>query len=351
MGEVQNGTYKEIKKISFDEYSDLWINSYAKAKTKPSTLKSYIDIINKHFKPVMGDYLLTEINTNMLQRYITLRLEKVKPKTVINEIVLLKLMFKHAVRWGYLKVNPTEYIERPRVEKEEIKILSPEEIRVFLDHVTPDFKTFFLTAILTGMRRGELLGLKWCDIDWNSNQINVRRSLWKDQFVSPKSKKSVRCIDMSPYLTNELKKHKLACIDNDLNLVFCNSKNALIDADNLIKRQFLPALKKANIQQIRFHDLRHTNVALWIEQGQNIKYIQHQLGHASIQTTLDRYGHLIKDVNTEQAKKLDNILGFVEYSGSSLESVRRLLEDNQKNETIGKLIPLPVISIREAING
>lgn len=78
----------------------------------------------------------------------------------------------------------------------------------------------------------------------------------------------------------------------------------------MIKRQYFPALKRAKIRQIRFHDLRHTNVALRIEQEQNIKYIQNQLGHASIQTTLDRYGHLISDVNTEQAKKLDSILGF-----------------------------------------
>jgi len=74
--------------------------------------------------------------------------------------------------------------------------------------------------------------------------------------------------------------------------------------------QFLPALRRAKVRRVRFHDLRHTNVALRIEEGQNIKYIQNQLGHASIQTTLDRYEHLIKDVNTEQAKKLDNLLGF-----------------------------------------
>jgi len=76
------------------------------------------------------------------------------------------------------------------------------------------------------------------------------------------------------------------------------------------QKQYFPALRRTKIRQIKFHDLRHTNVALRIEQGQNIKYIQNQLGHASIQTTLDRYGHLIIDVNTEQAKKLDSILGF-----------------------------------------
>ncbi len=97
-----------------------------------------------------------------------------------------------------------------------------------------------------------------------------------------------------------------------------------------VKRQFLPALKRADVKRVRFHDLRHLNVALRIEQGQNIKYIQNQLGHASIQTTIDRYGHLLKEVNTEQAKKLDKILGFGEHLGNSSESVRRLLEDSIK---------------------
>ncbi len=176
------------------------------------------------------------------------------------------------------------------------------------------------------MRRGELLALKWGDIDWNHKQIYVRRSIWRGQFVTPKSKRSVRRIDMSPFLSIELKEYFLASpFKSSTDLVFCNDEGKPVDADALVRRQFLPALRRAKIRQVRFHDLRHTNVALRIEQGQNIKYIQNQLGHASIQTTLDRYGHLIKEVNTEQAKKLDSILGFVEYSGSFSGSVRRLL--------------------------
>jgi integrase len=138
----------------------------------------------------------------------------------------------------------------------------------------------------------------------------VNRSVWKGKFGTPKSKASFRRIDMSPYLALELRKHILASQNNELDLVFSNTDGNLVDPDTMVRRHFLPALKRAGIRKIRFHDLRHTNVALRIEQGQNIKYIQNQLGHASIQTTLDRYGHLINDVNTEQAKKLDRILGF-----------------------------------------
>lgn len=332
MGEVHNGSYKEIKKITFDNFSKLWIDSYAKTKTKPSTLRSYQDIIKNHLTPAMGDYLLTEINTAMLQRYVAIRLDDVKPKTVINELVPMKRMFKHAVTWGYLKVNPAEYVERPRVEYEEMEILTPDEIRLFLDNVTIKYKCIFLTAILTGMRRGELLGLQWGDIDWQHCQIHVRRSLCNTskKLISPKSKRSIRKIDMSPSLVMELKRHKLASPVSEIDLVFANSKGRPSDGDSLVKRQFLPALRRAKIRKVRFHDLRHSNVALRIEQEQNIKYIQHQLGHASIQTTLDRYGHLIKEVNQEQAMKLDNALGFVEQSGNFSDSVRSLLEEKEK---------------------
>ncbi|MFC2076506.1 tyrosine-type recombinase/integrase [candidate division KSB1 bacterium] len=313
--EVQNGTYKELKKITFREFANLWVETYVKTKTKASTLKSYQSVINNHLFPIFGDRLMTDITTASLQGHVAKRLEKARPKTVINEIVILKEMFKHAARWGYLKVNPAIYIERPRVVEEEMDNLSPEEVRIFLEEASPEHHTLFLTAVLTGMRRGEILGLQWGDINWNNSQIHVKRSIWNNEFVTPKSKYSIRRIDMSPELVSALREHQLRCPKGDLDLIFCNSEGKPLDPANLVHRHFLPALRRSKIRKMRFHDLRHTNVALRIDQGQNIKYIQNQLGHASIQTTLDRYGHLIKEVNTEQALKLDEALGFAQKSG------------------------------------
>lgn len=316
MGDVQSGTYRELKKITFREFSKLWLESYVKTKTKPSTLRSYENIIHTHLIPSFGDYFLTDITTDKLQKYIADRLQTVKPKTVINEIVPIKKMFKHAVRWNYLKVNPAQYLERPRVEREEMSILTPDEISKLLnefksDGITPNRdRILILTAVQTGMRAGELYGLQRSDIDWTNLQVQVKHSLWRKQLITPKSERSKRKIDISPSLALELKKLILASPPS--NFVFCDSKGNPIDHDNFIKRRFLPALRRAGIKPIRFHDLRHTNVALRIEAGQNIKYIQNQLGHASIQTTLDRYGHLIKEVNTEQAKKLDTMLGLTD---------------------------------------
>ena len=242
---------------------------------------------------------------------------------MINELVVLKEMFKHAMRWGYVKANPAEYVERPRVELKEMETLTPDEVRRFLEQSPPQYRALFLMAVVTGMRRGELLALRKRDIDWKNSQIHVNRSVWKGKFVTPKSKASIRRIDMSPYLALELRNHILASPNNELDLVFPNSEGNLIDPDTMVRRKFLPTLKMAGIRKIRFHDLRHTNVAFRIEQGQNIKYIQNQLGHASIQTTLDRYGHLISDVNTEQAKKLDRILGFDDSDAPQMRLVEK----------------------------
>lgn len=357
MGEVHDGTYQELKKATFKEFAATWLDSYAKTKTKPSTFKSYENIIDKRLVPAFGSYAVSDISTAMLQKYVADRMrgplvedkkqKKLKPKTVINEIVPIKLMFKHASRWGYLKRNPAEHLERPKMDKEEMDILTPEEINLFLDKVNLDYRVLFLTAILTGMRRGELVGLQWGDIDFNQNQIHVRRAFCNTSkaFLTPKTKNSKRRIDLSPTLVHELKKHKLASGSNDLDLVFSNSDGKPLCPDNMVKRHFLPALRRAKIRDIRFHDLRHTNVALRIEQGQNIFYISKQIGHASVKTTLDVYGHLLKEVHAEQAQKLDTILGFVVQPGNPSESVRRMLEDSPVTKEKGAAVCLQPLEL------
>jgi integrase len=232
-----------------------------------------------------------------LQGYVAERLKKVSGKTVCNEIVVIKLMFKHAFRWGYLKTNPAEYVERPRIIKPEIEILNPDEVEKLLSTANDNYRVALLTDVNTGMRAGELWGLQWGDIDWNSKQIHVRLSLWKGQFQTPKSKCSIRKIDMTDWLIKELKKWKLACPNNEHDVVFPSPEDKLSQHDNVVKRYLNQALRKAGLRQVSFHSLRHTNASMRILAGQNIKYIQSQMGHASINITLDIYGHLFNDTN------------------------------------------------------
>jgi len=165
-----------------------------------------------------------------------------------------------------------------------------------------------MLAIMSGARQGELLGLKWTDIDWVNSQIHIQRTFNKGEWYKPKSRTSFRKIDLGPAMLSVLKKWKIACPPNDLGLVFPNSVGNPIDQSMMLRKYFFPALKKAGIDRIRFHDLRHTYASLLIEQGENIKYIQNQLGHASPVVTLEVYAHLINPTNQEAACRLENTI-------------------------------------------
>ncbi|MGE0823294.1 MAG: tyrosine-type recombinase/integrase [Candidatus Binatia bacterium] len=320
LADLNTAPYRELKKITFNDFASKWLTDYAEGKVKPGTLDHYQRVFRVHLIPYFGEAPLQQITPEMVQGYISQKKTegKVSPKTINNTLVPLKEMLKHAVRWGYLRENPALYVEKPRVERREMEFLTPEDIRILLAHVRPHCYVFFLSAALTGMRRGELLGLQWGDIDWHQSQVHVRRSLYfethrkgkerKWRFLTPKSKNSIRVINMSPILSLELKKHKLAQQPGPFDLIFPNEDGNPMDPDNLVKREFLPALRRAGLRKVPFHSLRHSFTALLIAQGENIKYIQSQLGHASVQTTLDRYGHLLPATHKEAAQRLDQTL-------------------------------------------
>jgi integrase len=273
LSEINSGCYKEIPKTTFKTFSKHWLKTYAEVNVKPSTLARYEDVIT----PAFWFYQMSDISTGQLQLYISERLKKVSARTVIQEITVIKEMFKHALKWGYVKLNAAELLDRPKFEKPEIELLTPDEIEKFLAGITGHYRVAFLTTVLTGMRAGELWGLQWDDINWNAKQIHIKRSLWRGSFQTPK--------------------WKLACPISKDDLVFPDKNGQPTPHDNAIRRHFIPALKKAGLPKVSFHSLRHTNASIRIQSGQNIKYIQSQLGHSSINVTMDTYGHLFNDEN------------------------------------------------------
>lgn len=301
-----DGSYRDITKITFPEFAELWINTYAKVQVKPSTLLNYESMLSSSLLPFFGSVPLTAIRTQDVQRYVAKRLEDGKsPATVQKALVLLKGMFKQAVEWGYLKINPASLVKPPRKVHVEMQWLLPNEIPLLLEALPEEWRPLFFTAIFTGMRLGELLALQWGDIDWNSSTIRVRRTVWNGQFQEPKTKNSIRSIGMSPRLYEVLKKHRESAISNQHDLVFTSNKGQIIDGSNLRKRVFDPALERAGLRKIRIHDLRHTFASLLINQGENLKYVQSLLGHASITQTVDRYGHLMPDIHVGAGVRLD----------------------------------------------
>lgn len=320
IAQINNGSFYQPPKTTFKEYGEKWLQDYAMGAVKESTFRAYHSIIQNNVNPALGHYPISKITPSMIQNYFAdiLRIKR-SAKTANNHLTLLKTMFKHARRWGYIRVNPAEDIDKAREEHQEMDYLQPDEIRLLLDNSDEPWRTIFMTAIFTGMRRGELLGLQWGDIDWQSNQIRVRRSLfWQTHFEksarhrearpvfgAPKSKRSVRSIIMSPQLRKALEIHRINAPVSPFDLVFCNKSGNPIDPDNMVHREFHPALIRAGLRKIRFHDLRHTYTSLLIAQDANAKFIQSQLGHASVQTTFDRYGHLLPLKRDEVGLMLD----------------------------------------------
>jgi len=309
--------FRKISEIRFSEFAESWLKSYAEIHVKQSTLARYGDIIRRIFLPALGGMRLCRLSALHIQALVVERLKEVSPKTVWNETGLIKQMMSYARRWGYIQTDPSEPVKRPRVNRAEIEILNPEEIGRMLAKIDRRYRLALLTCVLTGLRAGELWALQWPDIDFETFQIHVRRSLWRGRFQTPKSRSSVRRIDIPERLANELKNWKLSSPPNELDLVFPNTVGKPMAHDNMVKRHFEPALKRADLRHVSFHSLRHANATLRIASKQNLKYIQGQLGHSSLIITLDTYGHFFTDANfnREQVRLLETSLGVTDNPG------------------------------------
>ena len=309
---LSKGVYlPHTKTPIFSEVAHDWL-AHKKLKLRETTWEVYAGHVRNHFSDL--DYLkINRITIASVEKFINDRQAQwMNLGTLRKILVTLGQILSYAVRHKYLDHNPLSEAERPRgqgkeKQDESIRILTPAQLNAFLGQVdNQKYYILFMLAVFTGARQGELLGLKWGDIDWPACQINIQRTFNKGRFFATKTKSSNRKIDLGPMVVTELKKWKLACPQNSLDLVFPNGAGGPINYSNLVRRHYHPALKTAGLPRIRFHDLRHTYASLLINQGENLKYIQTQLGHSSPTVTLNVYAHLMKPTNQEAACRLEN---------------------------------------------
>jgi integrase len=200
---------------------------------------------------------------------------------------------------------------------------TPAEVRGFLEHVPGRWYGFYVVAITTGLRMGELLAMRWRNLDWGRGQYFVRETWQRPRggrqasFSVPKTEASIAPVDLPPEVLEALKAHRRAQSQEkleagrryqDQDLIFATSDGGPLDDAHTVQRVFRPALRAAGLRTIRFHDLRHTTASLLIHQGESPKYIQSLMRHASIDITFDRYGHLFPDANREAAERLGQTL-------------------------------------------
>ncbi len=310
---LAKGLYLPEERIPFfSRVAKDWLE-FKKLNVRASTWSCMEGHTRNHFKELNG-LRVNLITTAVIERWIAKRQRNhMNISTLRKVLVTLGQIMAYAVRHKYLDHNPVRDAEGPRgqgmLEEKKIRVLMPEEIRAFLDAVpNQEYHTLFRLAIMSGARQGELLGLKWSDVDWEASQIRIERTFNHQKWYHVKTAASNRRIDIGPETMAALKKWKIACMPNSLNLVFPNGSGRPMNHNNMVTRHFNPALKKAGIKRIRFHDLRHSYASLLIEQGENIKYIQSQLGHSTPMVTLNVYTHLMKPENQEAAVRLEKAI-------------------------------------------
>jgi integrase len=319
---LDTGMFMKPAKTTFAEYIDRWLADY-RTRLSPRGYERYAGIIKKHIIPCLGNISLTQLKPEHLQQHYTLwQKNGLSSRTVRYHHAVLHVALETAVKWGLLVRNPADAVDPPRARHNEMKTWGEYEINRFVETAKNNrYYALFYTALFTGMRRSELLGLRWSDIDFIMSQIYVRRGLHhlKDGsyiYTEPKSATSRRTIALSPsailVLRDHYTKRKLECMGLGIkftedDLVFCTVDGAPI-RPNTVTRAWTTLATKAGLKIIRLHDARHTHASVMLKQGIHPKVVQERLGHSSIQMTLDTYSHVAPGIQAAAANRFDEVI-------------------------------------------
>jgi len=279
---------------------------------KPSTLGDYRSILRAHAVPFFGDRALERIDGDDLRRYIAAKKrEGLATKSITNQLIFLHGLFKFAVKRGWLVANPVADVDRPRAPggDPDIRFLDLDELEALLqavpdDDTGPTEYALYLTAAMTGLRQGELVALRWRDVDWQAGRIRVRRNFTRQRYGKPKSKRSSRSVPMIDRVAKALSLHcRRSAFQGDDDLVFCHPQTGHpLDASRVRKR-FKEALKRARLRSIRFHDLRHTFGTRCAAAGVPPRTLQEWMGHAQLSTTEIYADYAPSDHENEMAER------------------------------------------------
>jgi integrase len=308
---VEDG-WRKPDKLTFATFSKRFQNEYLPGRNlKATTLENYRYMLERHLLPHFGRLLLTELESRpeLIDGYISLKAKTgLSAKTINNHLLLLNLMLRRATVWRLIRTNPVASIDRPHLPQPEMNVLTEVEIarlgsaydelhREAAENERPWWvlaKAIVVTALGTGLRRGELLGLRWGAVDLLEGKIIVREALVRGKTSTPKSKASRRLIELGPRTRAVLEEQwQGAAYRADDNFVFCHPHlGRPVDASKLANSYLKPALKRAGIDKpFRvFHDLRHTSLTHAAAAGNPQIYVQARAGHSQGAIT-ERYMH------------------------------------------------------------
>lgn len=318
---LDKGSYAPTGRITVAEHLWQWLDGYVKTNCSPRTLDGYAAIINNHLIPALGGIPLKQLQPARIQSYYGEACDKLSARTVHHHHRVLSQSLKYAVRQGYLGRNPCDLVDPPKLRKKLMRTLTPVEVDVlFLSSTESPYYPVIYTALSSGLRQAELLGLRWRDIDLHGQSISVSQVLYKRrgvcQFKEPKTAHSRRRVTMTPKLGVYLEAYRTerqafyamlgARLELD-DLVFANVDGRPIDP-GVLSHAFARLVRLAGLGSVRFHDLRHTFASLMLLRGAPPKVISEALGHASVAFTMDVYSHIIGGMQEDAMRLLDDIM-------------------------------------------
>ena len=367
LDEVDRNSYTPLSdRLTFGELADRFLAS--KINIRATTRRSYVSLIELYLKPIFGGKRIDQISAADIERFrnqlaqgrpppiadafvkrmmherpalsqasamYRVLLKKPGTRTTNKALSLAVSIFRYAIRNRWIDFNPAEHVEKlkaPVSNDADVldgNVLTPKEIASLIEAAEPgrrdeegklvrnNYRSLITFAVLTGMRSGEICGLQWDDIDWNSKQVHVRRAWKEGRYYAPKTQASIRRVELPERLVRELREWKMACPKGEDDLVFPNLNGNPMSSTNLLRRGFYPALRRAGLRKIRFHDLRHTFASLLIASGEDIVRVSRLLGHASPTVTLNVYSHMLPKEHYGSADRLvDIVLGPVDVSST-----------------------------------
>jgi integrase len=316
--EINEGTFVEPSKEKFKTFLENWLE-IKKNNIRPSTYTNYSNYIYNHIIPNLGNLELAKIKPMHLEKFYAKCAEKLSPTTISKMHKLISSIFNYAVRHGYISKNPCHLVDAPKKGASKIRTWNEEQVQKFLECAKKSrYYIAFLLAITTGMRRGEILGLRWSDIDFEKKTISINQVLSNDgkMFQEPKTEYSKRLIALPDITVRELKRHRKRILHEkfraggcyiDLDLVVCTSLGNRVHPMSL-QRMWWDYIEASGVPRIRFHDLRHTHATLMLKQGVHPKIVSERLGHSSVTITLDTYSHVLPGLQELAAQHFEEMV-------------------------------------------
>lgn len=320
--ELDRGAYVAPDRRTFQEHAEAWLEDYVQVNVRQTTAESYETLLRKHAFPAFGQMPVAKITPADIQRLLAQKIKAGLSKRRVQYLHrVIHGCLQYAVQLEIVARNVADAVKPPQADKREAPYLTPDQVLDLREAVDGHWlEMVIILAAYTGMRRGEILGLKWEDVDFESRILRVRRSLVPtktgSKFQEPKTAKGRRSIHLQDSLVAELKRHKARQAAQKLRLGAVYQDNGLVCArddgtpisPSSVTHGFTLVLEKAGLPKIRFHDMRHTHASLLLTQGWHPKMVQERLGHSTINLTLDTYSHVMPILHQEAAQRLDEFL-------------------------------------------